>query len=215
MKKKPIKSPLSPRLPDLLPTKNLESFISEEVYSNCLIEHLDHPTGEIHFITFEQTKLKKCRLTNLTMPRFEASDTIFDHCDFSNTEMIGATFHRVLFKNCKLIGANFAESIFVDCEFDACLADFSTFSYTNFKTARLNQTSFIESDFFEMKWQHLTISNCDFTASNWFHTPLAGLNFANSTIERIVFSPNQIKGLTIHPQQAVLIAQMLGLIIEE
>lgn len=215
MKKKQIKTPLSPRLPDFLPPKSFERFINEEIYSNCLIEYFHHPVSETHLITFEQTKLHKCTLTNLTMRRFEVVDTVFDHCDFSNTEMIGASFHRVHFKNCKLIGANFAESVFVDCQFDACLADFSTFSYTNFKVVQLDHTSFVESDFFEIKWQHLTVSNCNLTASNWFHTPLAGLNFANSTIERIAFLPNQIKGLTINPQQAVLMAQMLGLMIEE
>ena len=169
LKKKPLKKPLSPKIPDFLPLRKFTTLIDDEIYSKCLIEQLDCRSYETRFISFEQTQLNKCTLSNLTMRNFEVADTIFDHCDFSNTEMIGASFHRVLFKNCKLIGTNFAESVFVDCQFEACLADFSSFSYASFKVAALNQSSFIQSDFFEINWQHLTLENCDFTAANWFN----------------------------------------------
>lgn len=215
IKKKPIKNPLQPKVPhELLPTPP-ESLKDEDLLVCYQIDELDYTNQVVNFVALDTCRVSKTLFINSTLKSFEVQDTIFDHCDFSNTEMIGSSFHRVIFKNCKLTGANFAEGMLVDCQFIDCVADFSTFSYTNLKIVSFTESSLRESDFFEMKWQHLQFDHCELTASSWFNTSLAGLNLANSSFEKLAFSQELLRGLTINQEQAITIALGMGINIDE
>ncbi|WP_423837536.1 pentapeptide repeat-containing protein [Vagococcus luciliae] len=55
---------------------------------------------------------------------------MFDACDFSNTEWINSSFHRVIFKNCHLTGINFADSYLNHCQFINCTMPYISFNFS-------------------------------------------------------------------------------------
>ena len=75
--------------------------------------------------------------------------------------------------------------------------------------------SLIDSEFSELDWKHLSFDNCRLTNSNWYHTPLHKLDLSTCDFEQIHFSQENIRGLILNQEQAILIALALGIVISD
>lgn len=175
---------------------------------------------DLSYSTGKNLALRGCRLENVTLDRsrlerFECSNVVFSHCNLSNVEWLGGSFHQVHFDNCKLTGTNFAESYLRDCRFSDCLGDFSSFSSTNLKVVFFEHCRLSQSEFFEVNWQHLQLDHCDLNDANWFRTKLKDLDLRSCTFDKIAFSEELLRGLKVNQEQAITIAAALGLIIED
>ncbi|MDN6639326.1 MAG: pentapeptide repeat-containing protein [Tetragenococcus sp.] len=206
------KTPLSPKLPTLM---SGEFFLENE----AIFSGLKGKDGDQSYLSAKNMVLRETELNHLIMQsaqleRFECSNVIFDHCDFSNLAWIGASFHQVIFRQCKLIGTNFAESYLRDCTFDDCLINFASFSHTDLKAVTFSDCALNEAEFNEVYWKNLNMQNNQLTHSSWLLTNMAGLDLSNNFFDSIALSQEFIKGLQVNQEQAITIAQGLGLIIE-
>ncbi|MBM7689617.1 hypothetical protein BCR24_12670 [Enterococcus ureilyticus] len=208
-----IKKPITPVLPKLTKTDFI-SIDDEVIIEGLSLKDQDLSYQDIRNLVFRESRFEKVTMNRNHLERFECSNVIFDHCDLSNTEWIGASFHQVHFRQCKLTGTNFAESYLRDCLFEDCLADYTSFSATNQKVVEFKKTSLNNTEFVEVMYNNLLLDQCSVTGSNWFHTKLAALDLTTCTFERIAFSQELLKGLKVTQEQAITIAAGLGLIIE-
>lgn len=212
---KKIKQPIQPKVS----LNALEPFTgyleTDELIVNHVINEQDYAYQEGSAVGFQTCHISKTSFSGCQLNGFEAQDVIFEHCDFSNAVFIGGSFHRVLFKNCKLTGTNFAESLLKDCQFSDCINDFTSYSYANLKIVHFQDCSLKDSDLHEMRWQHLQLTQCQLTGSSWFNTELSGLNFSTCTFDKIAVSQDQVKGLTVNQEQALIIVLGFGLIIDD
>lgn len=212
MSKTTPKVPLSPKLPALTTG---EFFLEDEaIVSGIKVENKDQNYISAQNIVLREFELKHFIMQNTQLERFECSNVIFDHCDFSNLSWLGASFHQVIFRQCKLVGTNFAESYLRDCVFDDCLINFASFSHTKLNTVSFNHCALNEAEFNEVKWKNLTIQNNQLTRSSWFFTNLAGLDLSTNSFENIALSQELLKDLKVNQEQAITIARGLGLVIE-
>ena len=78
-----------------------------------------------------------------------------------------------------------------------------------FRKGKLN-----DSEFYEMDWKHLSLQENQLNNSNWFHTKLATLDFRTNQFQKIALSFEQLRGLTVDQEQALVIAAGLGLAID-
>lgn len=209
-----IKKPVVPLLPQLTETDFI-SLDDELVIEGLVLKDQDLSYQDVRNLVFRECRFDKITMNRNHLERFDCINVIFDHCDLSNTEWIGASFHQVHFRQCKLTGTNFAESYLRDCFFEDCLADYVSFSATNQKVVQFHQTSLKDTEFVEVTWSNLLLDNCSLTGSNWFHTKLAGLDLTKSTFEKIAFSQELLRGLKVTQEQAITIAAGLGLVIKE
>ncbi|MGX7244185.1 pentapeptide repeat-containing protein [Enterococcus quebecensis] len=208
------KKPLAPVLPKLTQTDFI-SIDDETIIEGMLLQDQDLSYQDVRNLVFRECRFEKITMNRNHLERFECSNVIFDHCDLSNTEWIGASFHQVHFRQCKLTGTNFAESYLRDCLFEDCLADYASFSSTNQKVVEFKDTSLTDTEFVEVTWNNLLSDHCSLTGSNWFHTKLENLDLTKSTFEKIAFSQELLKGLKVTQEQAITIAAGLGLVIED
>lgn len=211
MKKK--KSPLAPFIPELIELDYL-TIGDEEIIEGVSVKNQDLSYQEVENLFLRESVFNHLVMTRNRLVRFECSNVRFEHCDFSNTEWIGASFHQVVFHQCKLTGTNFAESYLKDCVFEDCLGDYASFSSADLKTVHFEKTSLVDTEFFELKWKDLTIEHCNLTGGNWMRTPLRGLDFTRNRFDKLLFSQDLLNGLTVTPEQGLLIVGSLGLIIE-
>lgn len=208
-----MKQPAPPQLPVLI--KN-DFFIEDEAYfeaNRFTNSDYSYLTGKN--IIIRQSELEKITLHKTRLDNFEASNVIFRNCDFSNIEWLKASFHQVIFEQCKLTGANFAESYLRDCQFHDCLCDFVSFSQGNLKVVTFANCRLTDSEFYNLKWQHINFINNDLTGSNWGHTSLNKLDFSNNKFYRIILEQENLRGLIVNSQQALVIAASLGLVIKD
>lgn len=209
-----IKKPIAPLLPKLVETEFI-SLEDELIIEGLMLKDQDLSYQDVRNLIFRECHLGKITMNRTHLERFECSNVIFDHCDLSNTEWIGASFHQVHFRQCKLTGTNFAESYLRDCVFEDCLVDYASFSATNQKIVQFKQSSLNDTEFVEVTWHTLLFDSCSLTGSNWVLTKLAGLDLTKSTFEKIALSQELLRGLKVTQEQAITIAAGLGVIIEE
>lgn len=205
--------PALPVLPALLAG---EFYLTEEesTFQGLYIAKEDRSYGFSKNLFLKDCHLEHVMMQRSRLERFECRNVRFEKCDFANLEWLGASFHRVVFSQCKLTGANFSDSFLQDCLFEDCHLELSAFSNVRFKSTAFTNCRLVDSDFLELDWQRLFVRNCDLTGSNWFHTKLNGLDFTSNTFERISLSQEQISGLKVNQEQALVIAAGLGLIID-
>lgn len=207
--------------PILIKDKLEDKTCFPEYLSNNTLDNLQflyvtkEDTTQINRLIIDKNRWQKTTFSNQQCEAIEISDTIFDSCDFSNTEWIDSSFHRVLFKNCRLTGVNFADSYISHCEFKQC-----TMPYTSFNFAKIRYTGWLSSDlslseFSDLDWKHCEFNDCHLEKSTWLNTTFSGLNLSSCHFEQLYFSPDKIQGLIVNMDQIISIGLALGMVIDE
>ena len=211
----PMKKPpriIPPQLDALTPG---DLFLDDEAfYQDLFFQDSDQSYLTCRNLVLRQCHLEKVTLLHNRLERFEASNTLWEKCDLSNSELFGASLHQVTFRQCKLTGTNFAESYLRDVTFEDCMLDYGTFANADFKNVRFANCRLKEAEFYDLTWKNLQLKENDLQGTNWLHTSLKGLDFTSNPFGKIGLSPDQLRGLKVDPAQALVIAANLGLIIE-
>ncbi|EGP5478642.1 hypothetical protein DZ780_03245 [Enterococcus faecium] len=205
--------PIPPSLPPL--TKGDFYLEDEEILSGLLVNGGDQSYLDAKNMVLRESHVQKLTMQKTALRHFECSNVIFEKCDFSNLEWIGDSFHQVVFHQCKLTGTNFAESYLRDCTFTDCIASMASFSSTNLKAVSFDHCQLEDSEFYEVTWKNLFLSDNQLTGSNWFRTSLKGLDFTTNFFTTIALSQDYLAGLIVNQEQALVIAQALGLQIKD
>lgn len=171
----------------------------------------------------EHVWVQSCRFSGCAFPACvlrgsHFTDVTFRNCDLSNADLSGCSFQRVEFLDCKLVGANLSEATLQHVAFERCKAEFA-----NFALARLRYVGFSRGImrgvvFDECRFEKVVFSHCDLTQGEFRRTRLSGLSLADSDIRGIrvgEVESFELKGLKISALQAVDLARMLGVEIEE
>lgn len=206
------KKPMKPQLPPLV--KGDFYLENEEIFSGIEVSGGDQSYLAAKSMVLRQSKLSHFTMQKADLDRFECSNVIFDRCDFSNLEWLGGSFHQVVFHQCKLTGTNFADSYLRDCVFEECSANFSTFNHTNLKTVIFDNCQLNDSEFTELVWKDLLLHKNQLSHSSWLLTKMNGIDFKTNSFDRITLSKDQVRGLQVDQEQALVIAAALGLIID-
>ncbi|MEB7842313.1 pentapeptide repeat-containing protein [Enterococcus lactis] len=205
--------PIPPSLPPL--TKEDFYLEDEEILSGLLINGGDQSYLDAKNMVLRESHVQKLTMQKTALRHFECSNVIFEKCDLSNLEWIGGSFHQVVFHQYKLTGTNFAESYLRDCTFTDCIASMASFSSTNLKAVSFDHCQLEDSEFYEVTWKNLFLSDNQLTGSNWFRTSLKGLDFTTNFFTAIALSQDYLAGLIVNQEQALVIAQALGLQIKD
>lgn len=203
---------LSPQIPEL----ESAAFQPEDeaLFENLKFSDADQSRSTVTNLIIRESCLEKVTMTNSRLERFETANVIFEKCDFSNSELPGASLHQTEFRQCRLIGTNFAESWLRDVHFTDCLLDYASFANTNLKSVAFTNCRLRSAEFYDISWQNLQLLENDLHDTNWLRTKLGGLTFIGNRFDKLGLSADQLKGLTVDPAQALILAAGLGLIIE-
>ena len=202
---------LSNHLEEILP-KYLEDDL---MIQQNLIREVSLANGSYTNLVFEKSHFYKVDFSSNFFQRFEVVDCLFESCDFSNIEWIGASFHRCIFKNCKLTGANFAESLLQNCQFIDCNIPYASFNFTQLKRVYFSDCHLDYSEFNDIKWSNFEIHQCHLNKTTWVNTNLNKLNLCSCQFETISLSPDLIRGLIINYEQMITVGLTLGLVLDE
>lgn len=210
MKEKKRITPIVPeKLTPMTPLFEDEAMIEAVLIDNASINYAD-----FHHLFIKESQIKKLQMPGSRLSQFECVNVIFENCDFSNSEWIGAGLHQVEFRQCKLTGCNFAEAYLKDCLFSGCILDYASFSMSTMKVVHFEETSLRQAEFSELNWQQLKMKECELTQSQWFNTPLKGLDFSENHFDTIALSPESLRGIIVNAEQALTIAETLGMILK-
>lgn len=186
----------------------------EAMLESVLIENESFDDADAHHLFIKESRFKKVQMLSSRLSQFECVNVVFENCDFSNSEWIGAGFHQVEFRQCKLTGCNFAEAYIKDCLFSGCILDYASFSMSTMKVVHFEESSLRQAEFSELDWQHVKMKDCELTQSQWFNTSLKNMDFSKNRFDTIALSPESIRGMIVNAEQALTIAETLGMILK-
>lgn len=164
-----------------------------------------------------QKEFFECELHHISihtnMRNSEFVDVIFDHCDFSNGNFEECVFQRCEFKACRMTGIDFSLSTFTDVSLNGCQCMLSNMNATKWKQVEWLDTNFTDASFYSVKLKEVDVHTCLFNHCEIHETPLAGINLSDSDIDGIAVLAENLKGVKVNSEQAIVLAQLLGIVV--
>lgn len=192
---------------DLHTTEELELYDCQIIDDEFENEQLDH-------VRISTTHIKNSNLIGSSFSKADFLDVIFENCDLSNVRLDGANIHRAHFKNCKLLGVNFTDVRFGNVTFEHCIGNLSVFAQSKFDKVQFDACDLKQTDFYDCTLKSIAFQQCNINEANLEETKLAGVDFTSCTFETLTVGINSLKSCIVSPQQATLLASLLGLIVK-
>ncbi len=200
-----------------MPKQGLEKGLPDDMLQDYaqytqLMLTLDDFTGqEAQHISFDQLLLQNVVLSKTRFKKVQVLDCRLQVCDLANAEWSEATLSRVELLGCHLTGFQCSEGLLQDVLFKECRGSFTQFALTKCKSVRFEDCDLSEANFFEADLSGVTFLNCDLRQADFAKAKLIGADLRGSKIDGMRIGPNELKGATIDPTQAVAFVRGMGI----
>ena len=91
----------------------------------------------------------------------------------------------------------------------------SSFRFGKIKNTLFADCDLTDVDFTGAELTNVTFENCTLTSALFFQSTLASVSIKSSTIENIRITRESIKNLTVNSGQALYLATLFGLVVED
>lgn len=202
-----IKNVTDTMMGGLLRAIELEEVLFDKEYRDEVIEKLDFNRLELESVRFINCRLIGCDLSGCVFKQVS-----FEKCDLSNLIWKNGYFRDITFTDCKGDGSDFGQSSFINAVIEGGTYHYGNFSATLWDNSEILNTEFGDSFFSEAKFKKIRFDNVNLIRSDFFKTVLKGIDLSTCIIDGIMVSDTfrEIKGVRLNAEQAVVIAQMLG-----
>lgn len=194
--------------PDILSAGSfLDIFNTEDLLlKNKLIENEFDEEQQIEHPFVEQSIFNHVTLTKSSLYKFEATDVVFNNCDFSNCNLEEAVFLRCEFNNCKMLGINLNNAYISTCIFDHSTLDLASINHVQIKHCQFLESSLQDVGFTDNKLTKTTFNDCQLNQISTYGTSLKGLDLSLNSFELIEADFASLRGVIVNEQQAALLA---------
>lgn len=194
---------------DLKKNMNQEEYISNVSFEGDFIE-----TAEVDRIHFDSCYFHNVIFSECHFPHIDMLDCVFDHCDFSNIDCSEGSIHRCQFEQCRMTGSDFSDCVIHNTSFIKNIGKYINFSFSKFKQVMMLDDDFNSGGFNGCEFKKTAFENCNLNKCEFINAALSGVNWMTCTIEEIMITIDNVKGLTVSSDQAVDIARLFGLTIK-
>lgn len=111
---------------------------------------------------------------------------------------------RVDFKDCSFNGCDFSGAQMVNCAFRSCKVQ-------DVQVSDCKMDHFVSGD---LRWSKLKLENCSLRQSEMRSTSLRDLDLRSCDIAGLSIDPSALRGCIVTPEQAMMLAALLGLRIQ-
>lgn len=169
---------------------------------------------ELHGFDVEGCLFQECRFTGQEWEGVHFSDTRFEQCDLSGFRLQDCGLRRVEFRQCRMLGFWSLEGIWEHVFLTGCAAQYGNYGLSQFRRCLLEDCDFSSGTFGGADFRNTAIRRCRFDQTEFFHAKLAGLDFSDSSLSGAAFALEDLRKVTVSPEQAVELAKLLGLYIK-
>jgi len=157
---------------------------------------------------------------SLVLNEFELEHSIDDEEIITQATVQGRTFdgieaRRVCFRRCKLVGINMTGASIRDTVFTGCSAKYAGFRFATFERAAFEDSNCSSADFEGASFSKMKFSGTDLRQAQMSGAALSGIDLRTCDIDGLGARTNDLKGVVVLPEQAVVVAKLLGVIIKE
>lgn len=206
----------SPKINELTPLSALQvdSLMSKEEYSSCLISDCLIEYQEAERVSFDKVMFKNVTITESSLGGIELTDVIFENCDLSNVDFSEAFVHRTEFRHCKMIGTDFTRGRFKNVRILDCVGELASFRFGNLKQVAFEHSSLVSSDYYQASLDDVSFTECNIDQAMLEGCKLNGIDLSDSEFGSLKVDIQDLPGCIISAAQAATFVGMLGLVIK-
>lgn len=160
-----------------------------------------------------------CKFINVDFSRYPLKkvsliDCIFEKCNLSGSDFSNTSIYRCTFEECNLLGSNFIMSGIIDVSIIDSKCDYINFSDSKFKHFLLKNSSVKEGRVVHSILDDVSFENVNFNESEFLNTKLGGIDFSSCNINNIGITTNDIKGVIVSEEQALMLINLFGIVVK-
>ncbi len=174
----------------------------------------------LHSERDQRVSIIGCALENVSLSDTNArklllSDVRIQGSDFANIDCAAGSFERVEVIGTRLTGAIWNEAkwksvLFRECRMDLAMARMAVTQDCVFENCNLTQADFYAADLTGAIFRRCDLSRADIALAK-----LTGADIRDCRIDGMRGTPAAMEGLTISPDQAVLLISLFGVIVKQ
>jgi uncharacterized protein YjbI with pentapeptide repeats len=174
----------------------------------------------LHSTRDQRVSVIGCALENVSLTDTNArqlllSDVRIEGSDFANIDCSGGIFERIEIIGTRLTGAIWNEAkwksvLFRECRMDLAMARMAAMQDCVFEDCNLTQADFYAADL-----TGAIFRRCDLSRADVAQAKLTGADIRDCHIDGMRGTPAAMEGLTISPEQAVLLISLFGVIVKQ
>lgn len=167
----------------------------------------------------ENIEFNGCYFINVDFSKYPLKnisliDCIFEKCNLSGSDFSDIGIHRVRFDRCNMVGGDFISSSLVDVSILDSKCNYINFSDSKLKHFEIEASIIKEGRFVSSNFDDISFKDNDFEATEFLNTKLKGIDFSSCNINDIGVSPNDIRGVIVNDEQALMLISLFGIIIK-
>lgn len=159
--------------------------------------------------------LENCNFQSATIGDFKVIDGLFVRCNFAGVRTDHVFLQRIEMTQCRIQGTEFQEANITDVAIRTSKCMGSSFRFGKIKNTLFADCDLTDVDFTGAELINVTFDNCTLTNALFFQSTLASVSVKSSTIENIRITRESIKNLTVNSGQALYLATLFGLVVED
>jgi uncharacterized protein YjbI with pentapeptide repeats len=174
----------------------------------------------LHGARDQRVSLTGCALQNVSLAdtnarRLFLSDVCIQCSDLANIDCSASTFERIEIIGTRLTGAIWNEAqwksvLFRECRMDLAMARMAVMQDCVFEDCNLTQADLYAADL-----TGAIFRRCDLSRADIAQAKLAGADIRDCRIDGMRGTPAVMDGLTISPDQAVLLITLFGVMVKQ
>lgn len=167
--------------------------------------------------TFDTVLFRSCTFDGVDFSGCTFRDVRFRGCRFVRCIMDRAWLNRVDFQDCSAPGLSLVQARLASVALSSCDLSYANVSETSIDQLFARDTRFVEAALQRARLKRVVFDGCDLTRIDVFGTPLSGIDVSTCAFVAPVFSADyrELRGAKVSAEQAVTLAELLGVIVEE
>jgi uncharacterized protein YjbI with pentapeptide repeats len=156
--------------------------------------------------TFRNVKLPESRWA-----RARLEDCVLESCDLTRLAPAGMALRGVQFNRCKMMGIDWTGvGDYPDLGFADCNLDYCSFSALRLRKIPFVRCSLVEANFVDADLTEARFDDCRLTGARFARCDLRKASFAGAQDLLLDPATNQVRGASIPPEAALLLAVSFG-----
>ena len=181
-------------------------------YATSTVPNKKEKLGKLFFGYKKHNESKYQKLIDyVKFNGIDITNSLFEMSNLSNIALLDHTYNNIKFINRNLLGTTFIDSYLDNIEFINCNLKYSNFSGTNLKYIKFNNCNLEDAIFNETKWKNLSFSDSNINNCEFQKTKLENLDLSDTEFTTLKIDSQKIKGLILNMNQALIIANLLGI----
>jgi uncharacterized protein YjbI with pentapeptide repeats len=204
-----------PRTPLDLPAGAIASLEDGGEYTAMAVTGCNLGKQAAAGVVFDQVVLRRVSMGGTRLPDMRMSDALLEASDLSGVQALKARWYRDEFVGCRLTGMQLFTFHGVDIFFRECSMENAMFTAGRFKSVRFERCNLRGMLMEKMDLAGTVFRNCDMAGADLSGSGLKGVDFRGSDLSGLRVEGRQLRGTLIDSLQAVQIASLLGIIVQD